>query len=60
MHCAMTINPMNLDETELVQGIREWVEMESPTTEPEAVNQLMDLVESQLRAEDLRKAGLPE
>ncbi|MCZ6644891.1 MAG: hypothetical protein O7B79_01500 [SAR324 cluster bacterium] len=46
----MTINPMNFDETELVQGIREWVEMESPTTEPEAVNQLMDLVESQLRA----------
>ena len=56
----MTINPMNLDETELVQGIREWVEMESPTTEPEAVNQLMDLVESQFRAEDLRKAGLPD
>ncbi|MCZ6843939.1 MAG: hypothetical protein O7G32_14055 [SAR324 cluster bacterium] len=56
----MTINPMNLDETELVQGIREVVEMESPTTKPEAVNHLMDLVECQFRAEDLRNAGLPE
>ncbi|GIX48475.1 MAG: carboxypeptidase [Candidatus Tectimicrobiota bacterium] len=38
------------DAMALVAGIRQWVELESPTTEPAAVNRLVDLVEAQLRA----------
>lgn len=34
----------------LLDGIREWVEIETPTSEPQAVNRLMDLVERQFTA----------
>jgi glutamate carboxypeptidase len=44
----MTANPLNLNGDEILAGIREWVEIESPTTEPTAVNQLMDLVQGRL------------
>lgn len=46
----MSNNPFKLDAEQLVEGIREWVEIESPTTEPAQVNRLMDLVEGQLKA----------
>jgi glutamate carboxypeptidase len=46
----MSGNPFKLDAMEIVAGIRQWVEIESPTTEPRAINQCMDLVEKQLNA----------
>lgn len=45
----MSENPFDFDALEIVDGIRQWVELESPTTEPTAVNCLMDLVEEQLK-----------
>lgn len=33
----------------ILGGLRQWVELESPTTDPSAVNRLIDLAESQLR-----------
>ena len=55
----MTKNPFDLDPSQLVEGIREWVEIESPTTEPEAVNQLMDLVQGQLQAAGAQVERIP-
>ena len=45
----MPENPLQLDNMEILQGIREWVEIETPTTEPAAVNRLVDVVEQQLQ-----------
>jgi glutamate carboxypeptidase len=36
----MRDNPFHLDAMEIVSGIRRWVEVESPTTAPTAMNQL--------------------
>lgn len=38
------------DTAEILQGIREWVEIETPTDDAAAVNRLMDLVSEQYRA----------
>ena len=43
----MTDNPFALEAMEILEGIRPWVEIESPTTEPDAVNRLVDLVEGE-------------
>lgn len=55
----MTKNPLNLDQSQLLQGIREWVEIESPTTDPAAVNRLMDLVQGQLQDAGARVERIP-
>ena len=44
----MAGNPFSLSAEEILEEIREWVEIESPTTEPAAVNRLMELVQGQL------------
>ncbi len=46
----MTQNPLGFDAGTILDGIREWVEIETPTTEPDAVNRLIDLVQSQHEA----------
>jgi glutamate carboxypeptidase len=55
----MSGNPFNLDVMEIVAGIQQWVEIESPTTEPAAVNRLVDLVERQLSALGVRVDRIP-
>ncbi len=44
----MAGNPFDLNPRDILAGIREWVEIESPTTEPAAVNRMMDLVQRQM------------
>jgi len=46
----MQNNPFELDAMAILEGIRPWVEIESPTTEPDAVNRLVDLVEGEFEA----------
>jgi glutamate carboxypeptidase len=46
----MQNNPIELDAMEILEGIRPWVEIESPTTEPDAVNRLVDLVEGEFES----------
>jgi glutamate carboxypeptidase len=56
---TMRNNPFELDAMEIVAGIRRWVKVESPTTDATAMNQLMDMVEGQLLALDLRVTRVP-
>ncbi len=46
----MNRNPFDLDAMAILDGIREWVEIETPSTDASAVNQLTSLVQSQLGA----------
>lgn len=39
-----------IDLDELIQGIARWVQIESPTTEPAAVNRMMDIAAEELAA----------
>ena len=39
----MVSNPFGLEAPALLEGIRPWVEIESPTTDTAAVNRLVDL-----------------
>jgi glutamate carboxypeptidase len=55
----MNPNPFHLDAMDILAGIRRWVEIESPTTEPAAVNHLMDLVQGQLIALGARVDRIP-
>jgi glutamate carboxypeptidase len=55
----MRDNPFHLDAMEIVSGIRRWVEVESPTTAPTAMNQLMDMVEGQLIGLSLQVDRIP-
>ncbi|RXF74173.1 M20/M25/M40 family metallo-hydrolase [Hansschlegelia zhihuaiae] len=48
----MTLGPDAFDTEEMLAGLRRWVECESPTFEPQAVNAMMDLA-----SEDLAAAG---
>lgn len=43
----------------LLDGIRQWVEIETPTSEPAAVNKLMDLVASQFAAAGAHVERIP-
>ncbi len=38
------------DSREILEGLREWVEIESPSNDPEAVNRMMSQAESDFRA----------
>ncbi len=55
----MVGNPFDLNAEEILAGIRQWVEIESPTTEPAAVNRLMDLVQGQLEECGARVERIP-
>lgn len=55
----MAGNPFNLSVEEILAGIREWVEIESPTTEPDAVNRLMELVQRQLEETGAKVERIP-
>ncbi len=55
----MSGNPLDLDALEILDGIRHWVEIESPTTEPVAVNRLMDLVKEQLQSLGMHVDRIP-
>lgn len=55
----MRENPFDFDAMEILDGIRQWVEIESPTTEPAAVNRLMDLVEQQLQGPGMHVERIP-
>jgi glutamate carboxypeptidase len=48
----MTLGPDAFDAEQMLAGLRRWVECESPTFEPQAVNAMMDLA-----SEDLDAAG---
>lgn len=43
-------NEPRIDAAEILEGIRRWVEIETPSHDGKAVNLLVDLVESQVRA----------
>ncbi len=55
----MSENPFELDAMEILEGIRPWVEVESPTTEPDAVNRLVDLVEGDFETTGLQVERIP-
>ena len=42
---------------DLFRELRTWVELETPTTDPAAVNQLMDIAERELAAAERRSSG---
>ncbi len=42
-------NQPRIDADDILAGIREWVEIESPSNDGPAVNRLVDKVERQLR-----------
>ncbi|MBM3569363.1 MAG: M20 family metallopeptidase [Alphaproteobacteria bacterium] len=46
----MTRNSLPFDDRALLEGIRAWVEIESPTTDAAAVNRMTDAVEREYRA----------
>ena len=50
MDDAQRTNAPKVDAEEILDGIREWVEIETPTYDGEAVNKLADLVEESMRA----------
>ncbi|MEX2642498.1 MAG: M20 family metallopeptidase [Acetobacterales bacterium] len=41
-------NPYDLDSGSLLDGIRDWIEIESPSDEPAAVNRMMDRAQDEL------------
>jgi len=43
-------NVPRIDAAEILEGIRRWVEIETPSHDGKAVNRLVDLVESQVKA----------
>ena len=43
-------NAPRVDAEEILDGIRQWVEIETPTHDGEAVNKLADVVEESMRA----------
>ena len=45
-----TTNRPKIDPDEILEGIRTWVEIESPSNDGEAVNRMVDKVETDLRA----------
>jgi glutamate carboxypeptidase len=52
-------NEPRVDAEEILAGIREWVEIESPSHDAGAVNRLNDKVEGQLRSVGARIARVP-
>ena len=55
----MQNNPFELDAMDILNGIRPWVEIESPTTEPDAVNRLVDIVEGEFEASGMQVERIP-
>jgi len=47
------------DSNEMLDGLREWVEIESPTDTPEAVNRMMDRVEQEFTALGCQAVRIP-
>ncbi len=47
---SQTHNQPRVEQQELIDGILEWVEMETPTYEAAAINELADLIEGQFDA----------
>ena len=43
-------NTPKVDPDEILEGIRTWVEIESPSNDGEAVNRMVDKVETDMRA----------
>lgn len=48
-----------LDADELLAGIREWVEIESPTTDAASVNRMVDKVQADFSAIGRRWSAFP-
>ena len=47
---AQNTNAPRVDADEILNGIRQWVEIETPTHDGEAVNRLADVVEESMRS----------
>jgi glutamate carboxypeptidase len=52
-------NLPRIDADEILDGIRQWVEIESPSHDAAAVNRMVDRVEGEMRATGARLARIP-
>ncbi|MCC7426547.1 MAG: M20 family metallopeptidase [Alphaproteobacteria bacterium] len=55
----MVKNVLGLSPEPILAGIREWVDIESPTTDPAAMNRMMDKVQGQMEAIGFRVERVP-